>query len=282
MNVRFIDRLRARFAKKSEAIPGEAFERAPVPEANPKVAFRSNTSTGEVVQVLFPSRIRQQRIEPEVMVYCTIYREHGRAVRTIELHGKMRALFGVKYDLWTVNIAGRKDDDLLREACEDGRELIKALRNPVECPEIPDLDSTVGQASATTEAIAPKSDASLAVVAKPQGPAQNAQVILRAEGVFLVAGSMAWEDPQTKARGKPSYCALIRQIDGQERKYWGSDLQRVLREQDVKAGDTVVLTKYPKTAVQVGNRTVQKNIWTCDVLQRSTKHAPEQRHADAA
>lgn len=222
------------------------------PSFDEKVAIEVfNGSTK--VQLLYPTRTRRMRIEPSVEVYVLLYKDLGQAIRYVELHGDVRKEFGSKIPMWTVRINGQRDDDVMRDAMDDAKAILHALRNPVIAPDL-------------------KSSPPPVVLAKDGpvklDPTEQAPLLAR-EGRFTFAGELPWRSPEGKL-GKPSFAVIMASLkDGHEERVWGSDLARVIREQKVTPGDVVRLTKYPKTAVVVGNRVVQKNIWTCEVLEQA-------------
>lgn len=243
--------------------PASAF---PPPAADPKVAFEVLSSTSDgTVQVRFPCRTRSYRIEPEAVAFALIYRDFDKVMRYVEFHGDLRKEFGGNIRLWTVPVNGRRDDDLMKECADDARALLKAMRDPVELRSLDDEPLTEDPQPAASHSWARK------VEEDPGRPT------LVREGRFIAGGMMNWEGKQGQ-RGKPSYAVVISRSDGSEEKLFGSDLNRVVREEGLQAGDLVRLSKYPKQSVKVGNRTVQKNIWTCERLNEESGHADTSAH----
>ncbi len=238
---------------------------APQPQLPPNVAFQARPlgapADAPIIQVVSPSRIRQQRIEPEAIVYVEFFEDFGMALRFIQLHGRMKAEFGDKIPMFSVSYAGRRYDDVLEEAASQAVEFLYAVRNPVEVPVIDESSDAinVGVASPAVvqQLLDPESAAALA-------PTKAAPLLVQ-EGEFVACGHLPWIDPETGRKGKPSFCVVLHQ-QGHERKYWGSDLERAIRDVGVLQGDAVRLLKYPKTKVVVGNRVVPKNIWICERL----------------
>lgn len=232
---------------------------------DPRVAFSVTDPDGRVLQALYPTRTRHARIEMEAVVFVQVFRDFDRAMRYVELHGATRAEFGSKFNLWPVSIGGRRDDDLIVEAIANARDLMHALRNPVEVPVIPDeFDQTVDDVTSAAEPAPVRTpDAAVALPAVVRQPIAE----MVREGRFVFAGPMNWRGKDGKV-GRPSFAAVIQhQPDGKEEKLYGSDLSRAITESGAKPGDIVRLTKFPRMPVQVGNRMVQKNIWTCDIVE---------------
>jgi hypothetical protein len=233
-----------------------------------KVAFEvPGMDTNSTIQVVFPCRTRVQRIEPECQVYVLIYRDFNRTMRYVEFHGQLRKEFGPKIPLWSADINGARDDDLMADAVIDGRAILDALRNPIVWDGIED--------PLTDDPHPPASHGSARAVAGPLPEAPTPSLTVpqfQVKGRFNVAGYMPYRSDDGRIqKGRPSFGVLLRRAsDDKEVRIWGSDLSRVLRDEDVQCGDLIELTKYPKTRVNVGNRVVQKNIWTCAVVQRSS------------
>ena len=243
------------------AVPPESQEVVPIPS---KVAFearpRGASSDSPLVQMVFPTRIRQHRIESEAIVYVNFFEDFGKAVRFIQLHGKMKAEFGDQIPMFTVDYAGKRFDDVLREASEEAVGFLHAVRNPVECPVIEEDSVTVAPAAAPSLPPHRVDHQPAAAFAHT-----DSSPLLVEEGEYQACGSIPWEGPKGQ-KGKASFCVVLRQQGARERKFWGSDLERAIRDAGVLQGDAVRLIKYPKTKVAVGNRIVQKNIWICERL----------------
>jgi len=242
--------------------PASAF---PPPAADPKVAFEVLSSSADgTVQVRFPCRTRSFRIEPEAVAFALIYREFNKAMRYVEFHGDLRKEFGGNIRLWTVEIGDRRDDELMKECIEDARSLLKAMRDPVELRSLDDEPLTEDPHPAASHTWARKVD---------KDP--NRPTLVR-EGRFITSGMLNWEGKDGQ-RGKPAFAVVMTRSDGTEEKLFGSDLARVVREESLQPGDMVRLSKFPKQSVKVGNRTVQKNIWTCERIEESG-HADSPAH----
>jgi len=248
---------------RGASIPATAPADSQIP-ASSKVAFearpRGASLDSPLVQMVFPTRIRQHRIEPEAIVYVNFFEDFGKAVRFIQLHGKMKAEFGDQIPMFTVDYSGRRFDDVLREAADEAVGFLHAVRNPVEVPVI-DEEPTSSVAPSVPSIPPHRVDPHPVATPVPTGSSP----LLVEEGEYQACGSIPWEGPQGQ-KGKASFCVVLRQHGDRERKFWGSDLERAIREAGVLQGDAVRLIKYPKTKVTVGNRIVQKNIWICERL----------------
>lgn len=241
-------------------------------ELDPRIAFEVDSGDGRVFQALYPTRTRPARVEPEAMVYVQVFRDFDKAMRYVELHGRLRAQFGSRYNLWTVPINGRRDDDMISEAVESARDLLHALRNPVEVPVIDDFDPP----AAPMPQVLPPEPANHPAPSTSQSRVPIAELVR--EGRFLFAGPMNWRGPQGQV-GRPSFAAVLQRLpDGKEEKLFGSDLSRAISESGVKPGDVIRLVKYPRTPVDVGGRIVQKNIWVCEKLKEAGDADPAPGH----
>lgn len=240
------------------------------PDRDPKIAFEAAPAgmpDAPKLKMLYPTRTRQKRVEPEAIVFVVFYEDFNKAVRFIQLHGKMKAEYGHQIPMFTVDYvpSTRCYDEVLRIAAEDAHAFLYAIRNPVECPVVDDSPFELPASTAPAPSSVPAAPAS------PKGALAEPQPMLTEEGEFQACGQLPWQDPKdSKKRGKPSFCVVLRQADS-EKKLWGSDLERAIREAGVIQGDKVRLTKYPKVRVNVptaqgGNRVVSKNIWTCERL----------------
>lgn len=261
MNV--ITSLLSRFARPAVLPPPAVGAFNAAPRDATKLAFEVPADNSTTIQVVFPCRTRQFRIEPEAQVYVLFYRDFGRAIRYVELHGKLRKEFGPKVPMWTLDIEGQRDDALVELSVQDARDVLQALRNPVEVPVIPEGYQGDSQPRASNAPVDISGDALSTLTS-------SATPLLIREGWYMNAGSMPWRGPDNQL-GKASFAVLIRRCsDNEQDRLWGSDLSRVIREADVKLGDRIKLTKYPRTKVMVGNRVVHKNIWTCEVLEKAS------------
>ncbi len=254
----------------------------PIPARDPKVAFEVEGDDHTTIQVVYPCRTRHLRVEPEAQVYVLIYRDFGRALRYVDLHGSLRKDFGSRVDMWTVDTTNRRDDDLMTDAVADAKEILFALRHPVVAQPMPDPDSFI-----RTQPVAPVApqvtDRPAAVTpvtsapAPVHAPASHDALLVR-EGMYVGCGMFPWKGPDGQT-GKPSFAVVIRRIsDNAESKLFGSDLDRVVRDANVKPGDLIRLTKFPKTAVQVGARTIHKNIWQLDHIEEPRNARPSSRY----
>lgn len=187
----------------------------------------------------------------------------------------------------TVDYTDLRHDTVLQMAAEEAHGLLRAIAIPGGLPVLRDriqagavsLDEplppvdAVGESSAAALQSVPKADhvapqAATAHVASPDDAAAAAATpipMLEEVGVFEMCGVLPWIGPKGQ-KGKPSFCVVIRKSTGLERKLWGSDLERALREAGVIQGDTIKLTKYPRVKYQVGNRVVQRNLWIVERL----------------
>lgn len=250
---------RFQFAPPSFSQTSSLVDSSPVSQEvqhDPRVAFEVPASDDSTIQVVYPCRTRYSRIETECQVYVLFYRDFGKAIRYLEFHGALRREFGSKIPMTTVDI-DRREDEIMIDAIAFGKEVLWALRNPVIAPV---LDEPLPLA----EAHPPASHHDLLVKtgAKPVIPTSD-QPLLIGEGTFQASGPMPWKGKDGQI-GKPSFAVVIANFHGDHHVYHGSDLQRALRDADVKPGDKIKIAKYPKIYIQVGNRTVQKNVWTVD------------------
>lgn len=233
---------------------------------DPKVAFELVGVSGDAtVQVRFPCRTRTYRIEPEAVAFSLIYREFDTVMRYVEFHGGLRKEHGGSLRLWSVPIGGRRDDELMRECVEDARTLLKALRDPIEARSLDDEPLSEEPHPPASHSWSRKSD-----------PDPSRPTLVR-QGRYMSSGMMNWVGKDGQ-RGKPSFGVVITASDGTEEKLFGSDLSRVIRDEGIQPGDLVKLSKFPKQAVKVGNRTVQKNIWTCEKLPEEVGDAESPSH----
>lgn len=240
-----------------------------------KVAFTA--LHGSVpVQVLFPTITRQHRIEPDVVVFSLIYRDFQKAMQYLVFHGKVRKELGCsRINLMTAETDGLRDDEVLANAIEHGKDVLWAMRHPVTCPEVVE---PLASSSTDASAVAPPAKAVLgdhqanpAVAGSPMEALQQcagAEPVLTLEGEFLSSGMLPYKHPVSKQVGKPSF-AVVLNIGGVQTNYHGSDLQRALRQAGVLPGDRVQLHKYPKQKVRLGDRTVEMNLWDCTVVDRA-------------
>lgn len=253
---------------------------------NPMVAFQTRDADGSVAQVLYPSRTRHNRFEAEAHVYCMIYEELNVAMRYIEFHGSVRALYGPGLALWNVDIGGLRHDDLVKEAVVDAKAAMHALRNPIEYTgEEPLTDAPapaglqlMNRASAIQEQLSePMAEPVLTEestsVAADEAPGEQDfpdQVLYRIRGYYQGSGYQRYHNTDRTFFGKMAFrVGVQRQHDSKLVDVWGADLARVISENRVALGDLIEMTKYPKTKVHVGGQTVLKNIWVCKILERA-------------
>lgn len=261
----FLTNLLGRFQPVPASAPTIVEPAGPAPLVrDPRVAFEVPSDEQTTVQVIYPCRTRHMRIEPEAQVYVLIYRDFGRAIRYVELHGSLRKDFGGKIPMWTEDCSNRRDDDLMAEAVVDAKAIMMALRNPVECPVVEAI---------TDEPHPPASHVSARVEAGLiSSPAPNQKPTYVREGRFFFAGVIPWRSDDGKTIGKDSFAVILRRQTGdKEERVYGSDLARVISEHNVQPGDFVRLAKYHKVAVPLENRVVYKNLWTCQVIERADR-----------
>jgi hypothetical protein len=253
---------------------------ASVPDAlppsttRPTVAFTAQLDgDSPPVQVIFPYSTRQHRVEPEAVVYCLHYREFDRAIQYLVLHGQLRKQFNAqRIPLATVNTSGLRDDDILANAIEHARDTLWAIRNPVEVPEVLDPADPVPAApslEAAVRTMVGNQTSDPAVATSPGAAVKPGEApVFTVDGEFMSAGVIPYKNPATGKLGKPSFAVWLN-TGSTQLPYYGSDLQRAIRQAGVLPGDRVRLVKYPKHKVHVGDRVVPMNIWDCTILDRA-------------
>lgn len=234
-----------------------------------KVAFEAapigNQLASPAIPILFPTRTRHVRLDSDIVVFVLYYADFGMCARYIQLHGRTKAEYGDKIPMDSVEVGNKRLDDIVAEAARDAVGFIYAVRNPVIGQPMP--DELPPRDAVAEPPRAPKHFVAQALLTTPVSPGLSLPhgAIGQFEGEFLNAGQIPYTGPQGQL-GKPSYCVLLRSASGKELKCFGSDLQGGIRESGALPGDVLRLTKFPKVAVVVGNRTVNKNLWTVDII----------------
>ena len=244
--------------------PSFAVRNKPAFEARPVGALDSVNP----VTVVFPSRTRHHRLEAEAVLFVIFYEDFAKCVRFIQLHGKMKADFGDQIPMPTVDVHNRKLDDIVSISAIDAVAFLAAVRNPIIMEAIPDDQQPRYSVAPVRPSV--RIDQYQAGPAVPTAAADPRRLIphgalAQYEGEYLAQGMLPFIGPKGE-KGKPSFCVLLRDQHGKELRCYGSDLDRAMRDSNALPGDVVRLVKFPRMAVVVGNRTVNKNIWTADVI----------------
>lgn len=275
-----IRRLRAPSASPAATPPIAPIAAASVPESlplsptRPHVAFTAQLDgDSPPVQVIFPYSTRQHRVEPEAVVYCLHYREFDRAIQYLVLHGQLRKQMNAqRIPLATVNTTGLRDDEILANAVEHAKDVLWAIRNPVEVPEVIDpseLSPAAASPQAAVRTFVGHETSDPDVANSPADAVKPGEApVLTVEGEFMSAGMLPYKNPANGKIGKPSFAVWLN-TGTTQMPYYGSDLQRAIRQAGVLPGDRVRLVKYPKHKVHVGGRVVPMNIWDCSILDRA-------------